>query len=218
MNTEVAIISLIVFFSAVSILLGIINWIYLSSTSSKMSVLEEEIEKKAKEFDAIKKEKLQQTQSRGENIGPADNFDRSASSAGQENPSIEIVRNVRAEFRQPGPSADILDVVDDTSQISPQAGLKGNEIEITLYSKSKKDTDFAAAWQKLTQLLPVTSAAHVKINFINVMFLYEKELQYLEKILYVVSKEHGRATFINCHPELRPIISSRRSLARCLVD
>lgn len=267
MNTEVIIILSIVFFSAVSILLGIINWIYLSSTSSKISILEEEIEKKAKEFDAIKKEKSQQASSRADNQGPAEYSGRAASFAGQENPAIEIVRNVRAEFEQPGPSvfsqpfagqvttpsgfvkqqayspderetipvhtpetdarnasggkgssAEVLDVVDDTSPTSHPAGLKGNEIEIILYSQSKKDTDFAAAWKKLTEYLYVTPAAHVKINFNNVMFLYEKELQYLEKILNIVSKEHGRTTFINCHPELLPIISSRPTLSHCVRD
>jgi len=60
MNTEIIIISAIVFLAALSIILGIINWIFLSSTSSKIAALEEAIEKKAIEFDAIKKEKSQQ--------------------------------------------------------------------------------------------------------------------------------------------------------------
>ena len=97
MDTEAILISAIVFLAVLSIVLGIINWMYLSSTSSKISALEGEIEKKAKEFDAIKKEKFQQQTSLQ---APADNSGQSASFAGQENPAIEIVRNVRAEFRQ----------------------------------------------------------------------------------------------------------------------
>ncbi len=113
-----------------------------------------------------------------------------------------------------GSSADVLDIVDNT----PRAPLKNKEIEIILFSQAKKDTDFQAAWKKITEHLPANPAPHVVINFNNVMFLYEKELRYLEKIQDVVSKEQGKTTFINCHSELRSIISSRKSLARCILD
>jgi hypothetical protein len=229
MNAEIIIISLIVFLSMLSIALGTINWIYLSSTSSKISALEGEIEKKAIEFDAIKKEKSQQHSSTfAENTAPGENPDRSASFTGQENPAIEIVRNVRAEFRQEeaavqqpmadqGPRTGFVKQ-QAFSPVAHEALPPGNEIKIALFSQAKKDTDFAAAWKKLSEGLPGTPDAHVKIDFTNVMFLYEKELLYLEKIREVVSSARGRITFVNCHPELRPIISSRRSLARCLVD
>jgi hypothetical protein len=263
MNIEIIIISTIVFLAALSIVLGIINWTYLSSTSSKISALEGEIEKKAKEFDAIKKEKSQQQMST--HAGKPENADQSASFTGQENSSIEIVRNVRAEFQQAegplvnqetelrrqssgfvkepaypppvahepqaprtdqrtapatpkGLSGDVLDIVDDTPRASLRTPVKTGEIEVDLFSQAKKDTDFQAAWKKITGHLPGAAAPHVVINFNNVMFLYEKELQYLEKIQDVVSRVQGKTTFINCHSELRPIISSRPSLAQCIID
>jgi hypothetical protein len=257
MNTEIIIISAIVFLAALSIILGIVNWIFLSSISSKIAALEEEIEKKAKEFDTLKKEKaLQKTMPIAESPGTRGSFTE------QENPAIEIVRNVRAQFRQEeigpmdsvepqetsqapytgfvkqqafspaaqgpdrplsndrrgGPSADVLDVVDDAPPSMPQTGFRENEIEISLFSPAKKDTDFAAAWKKLSERLPGSPSAHVKLNFNGVMFLYEKELLYLEKIREVVVNAQGSITFINCHPELRPVIASHRSLAPCLVD
>ncbi len=50
---------IIVFFlTAAAVILGIINWIHLLSISSKASELEQEINKKAQEFDNLKKEKL----------------------------------------------------------------------------------------------------------------------------------------------------------------
>lgn len=228
MNTEIIIISAIVFLAALSIILGIINWIFLSSTSSKIAALEEAIEKKAIEFDAIKKEKSQQHSSTfAENPAPGEYPDRSASFTGQENPAIEIVRNVRAQFRQEAAAQQPMENQGPrTGFVKQQASFPvaheslppGNEIKIALFSQAKKDTDFAAAWKKLSEELPGTPDAQVKIDFKNVMFLYEKELLYLEKIREVVSSARGRITFVNCHPELRPIISSRRSLARCLVD
>lgn len=63
MTMEIITIALIVFFCVVSIVLGIINWIQFAGASSKISYLETEIEKKTKEFDALKKERQTNPQS-----------------------------------------------------------------------------------------------------------------------------------------------------------
>ena len=58
MNFEFFIISIIIFLSVLSIIFSIINWVQLASTTAKISLLESEIEKKIKEFDTFKKERL----------------------------------------------------------------------------------------------------------------------------------------------------------------
>jgi len=233
MTTEIIVISLIVFLTFVSITLGIINWALLASTSSKISGIEEEIEKKAKEFASIKRDRTppqNQPSIAMEKPGPVEQFSVSSSFVSQENPGIEIVRNVRAGFEQPhsefsapasapgsaSPPADVLDIVDDGERLAPDVPEEADTIEIMLFSPIKKDTDFAGAWKKLTETLPGAPGAQVRINFKNVMFLYDKELQYLDKIRSVVLKENGSLTFINCHPELRPIIAASPRLAPLL--
>jgi hypothetical protein len=215
MNTEILLISSIIFLAVISIVLGITNWILLSSTSLKITLLEEEIEKKAKEFDALKKERIAASPPLLDKQGFADNSP-SNSFVSQKSQDIEIVRNVRAEFKQTDiePTSDILDIVDDGPRRAPQKHYQKNGIEIMLFSPSKKDTDFTLAWQKITEFLPrAAPSALIVINFINVMFLYEKELHYLEKIYKIVAMEQGKLSFINCDPELKQTILQRPLLA-----
>jgi hypothetical protein len=234
MTTEIIIISSIVFLAFLSIVIGIINWVLLSSTSSKISILEEEIEKKAKEFDSLKKERSTSGQNQQalimEKPGDSESYSALNSFVSQVSPGIEVVRNVRAGFRQletdfseppPQPATDtseVLDIVDDGSRLLQGDRPENGVIEIMLFSATKKDTDFASAWKKLTSLLPSTPRPHVVINFKYVMFLYDKELHYLEKIQEVVLKQRGTITYMHCHDELRPIIASNRLLAHFIQE
>jgi hypothetical protein len=104
MIMEIITIALIVFFCVVSISLGIINWIQFAGASSKISYLETEIEKKTKEFDALKKERqatpqqsLINEQQKSEKYSAQsvrpDNYKKT------ENPPIEIVRNIGNGFK-----------------------------------------------------------------------------------------------------------------------
>jgi len=212
MNTEIIIITIILFLSVTSLCFGIINWVLLSGTSAKISSLEAEIDKKTKEFDALKKEKQLLAQ-----MAPAEPVQQT------ENPPIEIVRNLRPgfqnspQFASSFSDADILDVVDENSQRENRDLYSDSAIAIALFSPVKKDTDFASAWKQLSQRLSVTSAPRVILDFKNVMFLYDKELLYLEKMRDVILSENGRLEFVNCHAELRSIISRRPALAGFIV-
>jgi hypothetical protein len=274
MTMEIITIALIVFFCVVSIVLGIINWIQFAGASSKIFYLETEIEKKTKEFDALKKERLATQQSfvneqqkpekySAQSVRP-DNYKKT------ENPSIEIVKNIGNGFKNvaidavgsyteltadsyyPSPaknvlpdeadevftkqyvikpiepfsedtinnftldpetpisdnqsSSDVLDIVDDRAADK-------NEIFIELFSTAKKDTDFPAAWKKLSDNLSKVSNPRIVLDFDNVLFLYEKELHYLKKISDVVGNAGGYIEFINCHIELQSIISRVPGLA-----
>ena len=193
MTLETIIISIIVFLSFISIFLGILNWFQLVSTSSQISILEDEMEKKTKEFDTLKKERqpLQQ-HSFSQAIQQRGNMDNNLQSSLPEaqNPPIEVVRNVGSGFQSinafsgndtpseispltGNQSSDVLDIVEAGF---PQASRERNVragIEITLYSSTKKDTDFSSAWKKLVEHLPLAPTSHVILNFKNIMFLYE---------------------------------------------
>jgi hypothetical protein len=222
MNTEIIIISTIIALASISIILAIINWLNLSFTSSKISILEEAIEKKTKEFDTLKKERQSSLSQAAATPGGASIMDppQSSDSAESINPPIEIVRNYRTGFKTvdvEGMKTDeTLDVVNSSSTRDPQNPFASEDVEITLFSETKRDTDFGNAWKKLTSYLSVSEHPSVVINFNNVLFLYDKELHYLEKMCEVVAKARGLIKFTNYHSELRSIISAHPKLSRLL--
>jgi hypothetical protein len=209
------------FLALLTVILGISNWVFLSSISSKISNMEDEIEKKTLEMDAYKKERLAFSGQGGASER------QTQGKAAQSGDQIEIVRNVRgggfenydadagnASLLPPvAPSpreeqSDILDVVDEG-----QAASGSDAISLSLFSLAKKDTDFTAAWKQLAQILPNRRNPRVSIDFSNVMFLYDRELVYLEKFRDVVLRAGGSIAFVNCDTELADILQKNPKLA-----
>jgi hypothetical protein len=198
----------------VTIFLGISNWVLLSSLSAKISNLEDDIEKKTLELEAFKKE--HQASKTDQSMERTDQSGYSQPPSQQ----IEIVRNVRGggfeNYDAQAPSApeqrsDVLDVVDETTTTA-----RSNAMTLSLYSNAKKDTDFAAVWKQLSEILPGTPAPRIAIDFSNVMFLYDRELQYLEKFRDVVLQAGGTIAFVNCEAELVAILQTNSRLASCV--
>jgi len=218
MNIEIIIISAIILLASISIILAIINWFNLSFTSSKISILEEAIEKKTKEFDTLKKERQSSLSQAAAPPGgtPIMAPVQSSESAESMYPPIEIVRNYRTGFKTVDVEATKTDETLDVVSSDSQNPFAGEEVEITLFSETSRDTDFGNAWKKLTSYLSVSEHPSVVINFNNVLFLYEKELHYLEKMYEVVVKARGSINFTNYHSELRSIISAHPMLSRLL--
>jgi hypothetical protein len=242
MSIEYIFFSGVAVLAAVTIFLGISNWIFLSSMGSKIAGLEDEIEKKAVEFESLKKEKqaqpfpqeqpqLQMEPQEHLQKFPADS--RGHEFTDQEHQQIEIVRNVpgggfqnleavdnernmaglQEELPPPAaPLSDILDVVEERP--GEPSGPGRTVIRIPLYSNASKDTDFTVAWKKLSEQLARRPAKPlVEIDFANVMFLYEKELTYLEKFEQIIGQAGGVLAFVNCDPELMAILRRRSHLA-----
>jgi len=216
--------------AVLTIFLGISNWVYLSSLSSKISGLETELEKKALELEALRKER--QSLGSPQSKGTQQPFDQSGYSE-HSSEQIEIVRNIRGEgfenydahstdrpdvphYQSPGPGgsepepqSDVLDVVDE-SNVPPRSGT----ITVALFSNAKKDTDFAAAWKRLSEILPTCSNPRIALDFSNVMFLYDRELSYLEKFRDIVQQAGGTISFVNCEAELSALLRGHPRLTR----
>jgi hypothetical protein len=224
MNIETLIIVVIIFFAGVSIALGIINWMKFSLTSLKISILEEAIEKKTKEFDTLKKERQSiASHSAHGSVGKREAIVeplQTPFASESVNPPIEVVRSYPTGFKTVAlegmHSPDVLEINEKNITRHEENESANNAIEIVLFSEAKKDTDFASAWKALTSYLSVTRVPRVVINFKNVMFLYDKELSYLEKMQEVVAKANGTVQFMRYHGELLSILSSRPALARIL--
>jgi hypothetical protein len=219
MNLETIFFIAIVLLAIFSIALAILNLIRLSSTSLKVSILEEAVEKKTKEFDFLKKERqsqvsqeaLRKQETAFTNAGPMANQE-------PEHHAIEVVRSLPTGFKtvemgeiQP---KSPYEAADKNIFTEAPASNSNDAMELFIFSETKKDTDFISAWKKLTEYMSGSDRPQVIINFRNVMFLYEKELVYLEKIQEVVMQAHGSLLFKNYHQELRPILLTRQALAR----
>lgn len=109
----------------IATVLGIINWIMYSSTSSAITELNDELEKKGREFDTIKSEissnqhslpEQENAQYPQENVQPPENNTNlpvaeenipeiispsEETPSAEESPQIDIVRNVRGEYENP---------------------------------------------------------------------------------------------------------------------
>jgi hypothetical protein len=267
------IISVIVAFS---VILSVADWIYLHSLSSKMTSLELEIEKKAREYDLLKKNHNKNLlKEPGESERYLSEFSTDHEQICPQ--SIEIVRNVRQSFEQQNsimcPKNDIIQTTENsltpdtdnntatlcgnhetsedisiseketenfnTYDIPEQIGLsdnKNNDYEnnqyrkssndvldvvsdpqnlssepviLPLFSEFNKDADFKTLWSRLSDLLRSNKNAHIFIDFNNIHFLYEKELDYLEKICHLTVAQGNRLSFANYDNELLNIIKKR---------
>jgi hypothetical protein len=96
MNIEIIATTVILLLCVISIVLSIINMVQLALTTSAMSHLESEIEKKSKEFDLFKKERLESLQS----DLPSDSHSQNQNiEADRGEPPIQIVKNIRTGFQ-----------------------------------------------------------------------------------------------------------------------
>jgi hypothetical protein len=250
--------------AAATVFLGVSNWFFLSSIGSKVTRLEQEVEKKALEFEAARKERQTLAASARNMSAAAENAEAAPSQP--EDSQIQIVRNVRgagfdhfdiemgkknADYSQPGmqnansPSHDnFATAFGETAGVAPppvqQAHQKSfepeaaqtphrappsgsrpapdpvaegkNVIVLMLFSKAKQDTDFAAAWRKLSEELPGSTKPHVRFDFSGVIFLYERELLYLDKFKSIILQSGGSISFENCDRELLGIFQQRPAL------
>jgi hypothetical protein len=85
-------------------------------------------------------------------------------------------------------------------------------ITIPLFSESKKDADFPTAWKMLTDMLPRHSNPMVRIDMKHILFLYPKEIKYLEQFQQVIAKCNGTLRLRNCQQELKYILQTVPSL------
>ena len=216
------------------IIISIINLITLASTSSAINQLQTEIDKKEKEFDALKKGLTESSTS-------AAAVSQEQYQSQEDNQQIEVVRNIRGGYvntgepshmeqetmdmaKEPaqyhpeiGPAftvndGEILDVVEEQEPGAASGQMEQKSITIPLYSQSGKDADFRALWRTLIKALEETESLHINIDFKNIMFLYEKEIDYLRKITQTVEMQNGTLSFINCSKELEPILNNDPAL------
>lgn len=97
-----------------------------------------------------------------------------------------------------------------TTGIKKSAG--SERIILTLYSNLIKDADFHMLWKNISAILQTNSNPLIAIDFTDINFLYEKEMDYLEKINYLITKQGGSLTLINCDNDLQTLLNRKQPL------
>ena len=269
---------IIIFVMAVSIIIAVVDWIYLATLASNSSILEQEVEKKSQEFDTLRKERAA-AQSLSQNpaavIVATDPLDIPALSVDPEEQTIQIVRNVRGnfepsssftdtpaeengdsphiaappdtsigtlEYQTVSPYAHDMPAAQEEHQYPAREGQPPSDTDtlsrypgygtgsesyrpkapvsprvVQLYSNATKDADFRLFWKNISEILQDQPNASITVDLSGIHFMYEKEMEYLEKINYLLAGQGGALTFINCDAELAELIN-QRPLLRSLVQ
>ncbi len=257
---------------AISVFLSIVDWIYLSSIASKLTLLEREIEKKSLEFDALKKERTaarSAIESTASVIEPNETIIENASSAIADNfDTIQIVRNIRGNFEQSNryspPATDnnmsqqqVLQTPYSSDTVSTQSAVPYSKVSrqrrpeevldngfqsqkeigrvtaqsagtdgrstvsgirdqipfiIKLYSETTKDADFKNLWKAISARLQSGQNSSIVVDMSGINFIYEKEMDYLEKISSLLIGRGGCLQLINCDNELFTLLKNRPQL------
>jgi hypothetical protein len=88
-----------------------------------------------------------------------------------------------------------------------------NAVRIILYSQATKDADFVSAWKAISAALQNSRNPIIVLDMSNIMFLYEKEMGYLDKISQLVTLQHGTLRLARCEKELLSALSIRPEIA-----
>jgi hypothetical protein len=83
---------------------------------------------------------------------------------------------------------------------------------LPLYSDVTKDADFQTLWKKITTILQTYPNPQIVIDLSGIIYLYEKEMDYLEKINYLICNQGGSLTLINCEKDLLTLINRKQHL------
>lgn len=83
---------------------------------------------------------------------------------------------------------------------------------LKLYSETTKDADFQTLWKEITAQLQTRQNPHIIIDLAGINFMYDKEMDYLEKIKCLLAGRGGSLGFINCDHELLALFDNRPQL------
>jgi hypothetical protein len=117
-----------------------------------------------------------------------------------------------------GHSDEVLDIVTEPPHAAHQAPDPKNSLTISLFSKASQDADFTALWVVLKQFLETVPSPRITIDFKNILFLYENEIEYLKKIHKTISVRKGALKLSSCSPELTAILSNDPILQPLIVQ
>ena len=87
-----------------------------------------------------------------------------------------------------------------------------NSCILKLYSETTRDADFQTLWKEITAQLQTRQHPYIIIDLAGINFMYDKEMDYLEKIKQLLTGQGGSLGFINCDHEILVLFDNRPQL------
>lgn len=210
-------------------ILAVQNFLRAGALARSICSLEDEVEKKGREFDSLRKQDptttnvLPVTQATENDV---DMISSAPAESGTE--QFEIVRNIRAGFEQLEESHLEQQTVDVQSHDEPQPDAsRCRSVPVSpapthagtvhLYSPAYGKADFHGAWDALKQILS-SYDSHETLVFdcSGLENLTVGEISYLERFVQVAQQSDIRSTIVGCAPNLIQVLKSRPSLAQLM--
>ncbi|MBN1577673.1 MAG: hypothetical protein JW913_14030 [Chitinispirillaceae bacterium] len=101
---------------------------------------------------------------------------------------------------------------DGSSTETPAIKIQPDVCILKLYSETTKDADFQTLWKKINGIFQTRQNPYILIDLAGINFMYDNEMDYLEKIKYLLTGRGGSFGFINCDRELLMLFDNRPQL------
>lgn len=233
MNTSYLLLGAFALVALTSIVLAVLNWVQLANVSAAAVRLESEVDKKAREFDTLRKERASTPARPDSSVAPTSvELDESAmrreaigSGPGMSDKEIEIVRNVRPRFEEGDGDrrtrslavrhgADAAGAAAHEEPDSPERSAP--PVRIALYSQETGGADLQRLYSTLSAKLPGIPHPRVVVDLDGVAELQDPQIAYLARVCGAIQKQDGRVAFVRSAPRLRAQLSADPTLAPLL--
>jgi hypothetical protein len=215
-------ISIIALFLA-SIIFTVINWIFLSKLSFRISSLEKELEKKSSELATLKKERTSAAQVHGAPASAVRVPVHTESPVEQQavmDGAIQIVRNVGGVFKtttaeimhasSENSSSDDLQAEDAAYRQSPAVK---NGVVIPLFSPVVGGADFNRLYQSLVEIMKNRRDPQIAFDCAGIQALSDQELDYMEKLYRSLLSHKRSLVLVHCNDQLVALLQRKPLIA-----
>lgn len=107
-------------------------------------------------------------------------------------------------YYKPEEKEEVIDIV--SNQAEETSHVNAVSVTLPLFSQATKDADFKMLWKQMIPILEANEYLHINIDFGNILFLYDKEIEYLHTIFDTVKIKQRTLSFIHCSHELHQIL------------
>jgi len=114
------------------------------------------------------------------------------------------------------PGHDLTGTRHDAEGITELPPLTDEPSIFRLFSDASKDADFKILWHNINHVLTHQQTPRITVDFDEIHFIYAKEMEYLEKMYYLIAGQGGSLSFINCDEELTELLN-KNTLLRSIV-
>lgn len=134
-------------------------------------------------------------------------------------PHLSLGRNTVEDDIPASTPSEVLDIISEPEDPNKIGNDEVHGITVPLFSKAQNDADFNSMWLEVQKIIDdAIIPVQINIDFTNIFFLYNEEMEYLRKVFKNVKLKNCTIGFINCSPELVKILWEDNDLGNLILD